>query len=104
MNQKQHFVYKLIPPRPTFAADQTPHEASVMEEHFGYWERLRDSGVAVVYGPVAEPTGVWGLAVLEADDAEQVDQIRLGDPAVSSGVAIAEVFPMLEALVRPLPR
>ena len=102
MSDKRHFVYKLIPPRPTFATDQTPEEASAMQQHFEYWSELLEGGVAVVYGPVAEPTRVWGLAVLEADDAGQVDQIRLDDPAVRSGVATAEVYPMLAAIVRPL--
>lgn len=40
------FPYKLIPPRPTFAADMTGTEQAVMAEHAAYWTRQRDLGVA----------------------------------------------------------
>jgi uncharacterized protein len=35
-----HFLYKLIPPRPTFPADLTEEEGAIMQEHFGYWAGL----------------------------------------------------------------
>jgi uncharacterized protein len=99
----QHFLYKLLPPRPGFALDMTPQEAAVMAEHAQYWAGLLEGGSVVVYGPVAEPTGAWGLAVVEAEDVEEVHRVRAGDPAVTSGVATAEVHPMISAFVRPRP-
>ncbi|MCW2898091.1 MAG: hypothetical protein JWO67_356 [Streptosporangiaceae bacterium] len=102
MSSKQLFVYKLIPPRPTFAADQTPAEAAIMGQHVAYWSELLHRGVAVVFGPVADPTGAWGLAVIEAENADQVNQLRVNDPAIRSGLASAEIHPMPAAFVRPL--
>lgn len=102
MTDIQHFLYKLIPPRPTFAFDQTPHEAEVMSQHITYWRGLLDQGIAVVFGPVLEPSGGWGLAVLEVENAEQAEQLRLDDPVVRAGIAAVEVHPMLSAVVRPL--
>jgi uncharacterized protein YciI len=96
----QHFVYKLIPPRPTFLTDMTEAEAAVMAEHAAYWTALRDEGAAVAFGPVADPAGTWGLAVVEAADAGEVDRIRHGDPAVRTGTAAVEVHPMPGAVVR----
>jgi uncharacterized protein len=32
-----HFLFKLIPPRPTFPGDMTEEEGAIMEDHFGYW-------------------------------------------------------------------
>ncbi|NEK56527.1 hypothetical protein GCU56_01385 [Geodermatophilus sabuli] len=101
MSGKQHYLYRLLPPRPEFPSDMTPEEAAVMQEHGDYWDGLLDRGVAVVFGPVAEPTGTWGLGVLEVDHADEVDRIRAGDPAVRSGVATAEVHPMISAYLRP---
>ncbi len=95
-----HFVYKLIPPRPSFASDPTQTEAGIMARHFGYWRRLMDRGIAVVYGPVADPAGSWGLAVVEAESEEDVHALGVDDPAVSSGVATFEVFAMPDAIVR----
>lgn len=39
-----HFVYRLIPPRGTFAADMTESEGAVMGEHAAYWTDLLERG------------------------------------------------------------
>ncbi|MGY1616978.1 YciI family protein [Geodermatophilus sp. SYSU D00691] len=98
---RQHFLYKLLPPRPDFAFTMTPEEAAVMAEHGRYWAGLLEGGSVVVYGPVAEPTGAWGMAVVEADDAAELHRIREADPAVTSGTCTAEVHPMISAFARP---
>jgi uncharacterized protein YciI len=95
-----HFLYKLIPPRPTFAADMTPAEAAVMAQHAAYWQQLTDAGTAVVFGPVLDPASVWGLAVVAADTEDDVSRLGAGDPAVRSGVATFAVYPMPDAAVR----
>jgi hypothetical protein len=55
-----YFVYKLIPPRPTFDADMSDDEAAIMGEHAGYWQNLIDAGHVVVFGPVSDPSGFGG--------------------------------------------
>jgi hypothetical protein len=101
MSDKQHFLYKLLPPRPDFAFTMSPEEAAVMQAHGDYWDGLLARGAAVAFGPVAEPSGAWGLGLLEVDDPAEVDGIRADDPAVSSGLLTAEVHPMISAYVRP---
>lgn len=101
MTAVQHFVYKLTPPRPTFAFDQTPDEAQVMADHVEYWRGLLDRGIAVAFGPVLDPAGGWGLAVAEVENAEQAEQLRAEDPVTRAGIATLEVHPMLSAFVRP---
>lgn len=96
-----YFVYRLIPPRPTFVDDQSHEEAAVMRRHAGYWSTLTAQGVAVLFGPVADPHGVWGLAVVEAGAARDVHELADADPAVSSGVCSYAVLPMLSATLRP---
>ncbi|HEX9548896.1 MAG TPA: hypothetical protein VF942_16265 [Acidimicrobiales bacterium] len=44
MPEKSHFVYRLVPPRPTFAADMTDDEKAIMAEHAAYWLGLFDQG------------------------------------------------------------
>jgi uncharacterized protein YciI len=101
MSDKQYFLYKLLPPRPDFAFTMTPAEAAVMQEHGDYWDGLLAAGTAVVFGPVVEPTGAWGLGVLEVDDAADADRVRAGDPAVTSGTLTAEIHPMVAGDARP---
>lgn len=95
-----HFLYKLVPPRPTFAADMTDVEAAVMAEHATYWTALVAAGHVVAFGPVLDPAGVWGLAIVEADDEATVRMMGTEDPAVTSRMATFDVYPMPSTVVR----
>jgi uncharacterized protein len=95
------FLYKLIPPRPSFAMDMSDEEAAVMGDHAAYWGRFVDDGAVVVFGPVGDPAGAWGLAVVEADSEDEVRGLGEQDPAITSGVATFEIYPMPDAVARP---
>jgi uncharacterized protein len=102
MTSDCHFLLRLIPPRPTFAADITEAEAAVMAEHAAYWRGHMDRGAVVAFGPVAEPTGTWGLAVLETESRDVAERLAAADPAITSGTMERyELHPMLSAVVRP---
>ena len=94
-----YFLYKLIPPRPTFDEDMTEEEGAVMGEHVSYWGRLIEDGTAIVFGPVGDPEGVWGLGVLTVADEDAAQAIGRSDPAVLSGVASFAVHPMPATIV-----
>lgn len=96
-----HFVYKLIPPRPTFALDMSDDERAIMGQHTAYWTEQFDQGRVVVFGPVLDPAGAWGLGVVEADGIDAVRALGDGDPAVRSGTCTYDVFAMLDPSVRP---
>ena len=96
-----HFVYKLTPPRPTFPQDASDAETAIMERHFIYWRGLFDQGHVIVYGPVADPSGTWGLAVIEAGTEHEIRAIGAADPAVRSRAFSFEVYTMPNVLVRP---
>ena len=56
---------KLIPPRATFSQDMTAEERQVMQKHVAYWTDLMHKGSAVVFGPVMDPAGVYGMGVVQ---------------------------------------
>ncbi len=95
------FVFRLQAPRPTFALDMTDAEREVMRRHAAYWQPLVDSGHMVVFGPVLDTTGSWGLGVVEGDDEEQLRAFAAGDPVVTTGTAGIELGKMLAGFVRP---
>ena len=95
-----HFVYKLIPPRPSFPMDITDDEAAIMEQHFAYWSRFEERGIVVVLGPVLDPSGTWGLGVIAGDDPSDISALGVEDPAVKSGMSTFEVYPMVDPFVR----
>jgi uncharacterized protein YciI len=94
------FVFRLIAPRPTFAADMTDEEREIMGRHAAYWQPWIDSGQMVVFGPVLDTTGSWGLGVVESEDEDELRAFAAGDPVVTTGTAHIEVGTMLAGFVR----
>jgi uncharacterized protein YciI len=95
------FVLRLEAPRPTFALDMTDEERGIMGRHAAYWQPLIDSGRMVVFGPVLDSGGSWGLGVVETDDEDELRAFAAGDPVVTSGTAHMEVGKLLAGFVRP---
>ena len=61
-----HYFCKLRPPRPTFISDMTSDEAQLMRAHREYWTPQVETGVVIAMGPVADPSGGYGVAIIEA--------------------------------------
>jgi uncharacterized protein YciI len=95
------FVLRLIAPRPSFALDMTDEERTVMERHAAHWQSFVESGQMVIFGPVLDGTGSWGLGVLEAEDEEELRAFAADDPAVTTGTAQLEIGQLLAGFVRP---
>jgi len=88
------FLYRLLPPRPTFAQDMSPDEAGVMQRHLGYWQDLLERDVAVAFGPVYDPDDPWGLGLLSVNDEQEARAVADADPAVESGTCTYRLFPI----------
>ena len=89
---KQHFFLKLIPPRATFTVDMTNEERLVMQHHVSYWKPYVDSGVVLVLGPVLDPKGGYGIAVVGVVNEMQLETLIANDPA--NGLNSYEIYPM----------
>jgi uncharacterized protein len=97
---KKHFLYKLIAPRPSFHLDMSEDEKLAMQAHVGYWAELTARRVSIVYGPVFDPAGVYGMAVVELDEHDDHNLTGEHDPAVSSGICTFELIPMQVCMTR----
>jgi len=89
------FLFKLIPPRADFAYTMTDDEQQAMGRQQEYWRTLTEQGRVIVYGPVADPEGVWGMGVVRAPSRAEVIDLGNHDPVVAAGVATFEVFEIL---------
>lgn len=99
--EPRYFVCRLLGPRPTFPADMTPDESELMQAHAAYWRGQLREGRAVVFGPVLDPAGVWGLGVVRARDDAEVRAFEAGDPVIASGKGFRyEILPMMTAVTR----
>jgi uncharacterized protein len=95
------FVFRLKTPRPNFALDMSDEERQIMARHAVHWQPFIDSGQMVVFGPVLDATGSWGLGVVEAGDEDELRAFAADDPVVTTGTAHIEVGKMLAGFVRP---
>jgi uncharacterized protein YciI len=82
---KCHFLIKLIPPRPSFALDMSEEERRLMQQHVAYWTGLAEKGVALLFGPVLDPAGSYGIGVVEVADEEALKLLTANDPVTRSG-------------------
>ncbi|MEO2078196.1 MAG: YciI family protein [Bacillus sp. (in: firmicutes)] len=91
---KLHFMLKSTPPRVSFHQDMTDEERNIMLEHINYWTDKQNQGIALVFGPVLNPSAPHGLAIIEAENVEQVPKLIAEDPAVIAGIMTTEFYPM----------
>ena len=92
MTGVKHFFLKLNPPRASFTLDMNPEERGIMQQHVDYWKPYVDDGTVIVLGPVADPKGGYGIAVVGVTDESRLDLLLAGDPA--NGLCSYEVHPM----------
>jgi hypothetical protein len=89
---KKHYVLYLIPSRSSFALDMTSEERVIMQQHVAYWTDLMNKGLVLLFGPVMDPAGAYGLGIVRVDDEAQLNEIMANDPA--NGLNKYEVYPM----------
>ena len=95
-----YFFIKTNNPRPTFHLDMTSDERATMAKHVGYWSREAERGVAIVFGPVMDPAGVYGIGVYQVQDEAEMRCLIDADPA--KGLLSYQVLPMPRAVVGTL--
>lgn len=95
---KKHFVLYLNPPRPSFAQDMSSDERAIMLQHVAYWNQLMSEGHVIAFGPVFDPSGGYGVGIVEVSDEETVKTFIANDPA--NGLNSYEYYPMM-AVIKP---
>ena len=94
------YCVRLLPQRPSFPADITPQEGEAMQRHVGYWSSLAQAGHALLFGPVADPKGSWGLGVIEAEDEAALRGMLGQDPVILAALGFQhEVLPMPRGVI-----
>jgi uncharacterized protein len=72
--------------------DMTPEEKEIMQSHVAYWAPYVNDGTVIVLGPVMDPKGGFGIAVVRVDSDGQLQQLLANDPA--NGLNSYECYPM----------
>ncbi len=97
--ERKYFLCRLLPPRADFAQTMSADETAMMKAHAAYWRGMLDAGVAVVFGPVLDPKGAWGVGVVRVGREAELHAIRDADPAIKAGRGLRyEILPMMRAV------
>jgi uncharacterized protein YciI len=92
-----YFFVRTQNPRPTFHLDMTAEERATMNRHVAYWSEKATQGIAIVFGPVMDLKGVYGIGVYQVQDEAEMQALIEDDPA--NGLLQYEVLPMARAIV-----
>ena len=68
-----------------FPNDMTEDERLIMQAHSEYLKGKMKEGLVLIFGPVFDPKGVYGLGIVVVDDEAQVQEIIANDPANALG-------------------
>lgn len=91
----KYFFLKLVAPRSDFMQTMTSDERQLMQEHGAYLGACMKKGWVQAYGPVADPAGAFGMAVLSLSDDIDPQSITNEDPTIKARVGFRyEIFPM----------
>jgi len=89
---KKYFFLRLNTVRPDFTQTMTEEERAIMVRHAAWWRAFMEQGKIVVFGPVFDPNGAFGMGVASVDEEEELKQFIAGDPALA--LSTIDYFPM----------
>jgi hypothetical protein len=93
--EKKHFFIRLNPPRPGFSSDMTEDEKAIMQQHVIYWRRLLTKKIALIFGPVFDPSGGYGVGIVQTADENSARSLMEKDPSILSATGFSfEIHPM----------
>jgi len=96
-----YYLLKLLPPRPTFPFDMTDTERELMQKHSEYWQMFTDKGAVILVGPVLDPDGPWGVAIIEVDDDNAAQTLADNDPVIKANAGFrSAIMPMPSIIIR----
>ena len=72
--------------------DMTSEEKDIMQRHVEYWKPYVNDGTVIVLGPVLDPSGAYGIAVVEVEDKNHLNELISNNP--TNGLNSYEIYPM----------
>ena len=92
-----YFFVRTQYPRPTFHLDMTEAERALMQRHVAKRTQKAEAGIAIAFGPVMDPRGVYGIGIYDARDAADMQGMLDADPA--KDLLGYETYPMPRVVV-----
>ena len=77
-----YFFARLLSERSSFMTDMSEDERQMMRAHGAYWLSKQAEGKMLLFGPVADPKGGWGLGVFRVSSEAELHELQSHDPAI----------------------
>ena len=87
-----NYAVYLRPSRADFMQTMTDEERGIMQQHIAYWQEFLDAGIMLIFGPVMDPKGGYGLGIVEVENEQQLISLIDKDPAAK--INKYEYYPM----------
>ena len=87
------FHMALLRKGPKWEATAAAERSKILQQHLANVLSMLDSGKAVIAGPMGDDTDPAGIFILRAPSAEEAKTWVDADPAVKSGLFVAEMHP-----------
>lgn len=87
------WIYRLAPLRPEMVLEPNDEESAVLAERSGYLQALKSAGILILAGETRVEEGTFGVTIIDAPDEASAGAVMRTDPAVSSGVMSAQLYP-----------
>ena len=71
-----------------------------MLQHIDYWTMLTDAGSSLLFGPVLDPKGAFGMAIIEVSSEEEAHEVAQKNPVIAEGICTYDLAPMRLGAVR----
>lgn len=95
------FLHTLKVTRAEMLSDgPTPDEEAATARHFEYLKGLNEKGTVLLAGrTLKDGESSFGIVILEVDSEDAAREIQEADPAITTGIMRAELFPYRVALM-----
>lgn len=77
-----YYLARLVSSRPSFMQDMSDADRQNMREHAIYWTGKQAEGKMLIFGPVADPAGGWGLGIMRVASEAELYELQRNDPAI----------------------
>jgi uncharacterized protein YciI len=94
------FFLKLTSPHPTFARDMPEDEGALMQQPLEYWGALMQQWRVVVFGPVMDRAGPYGLGIAEFADEAAAGEFAANAPVVRANRGFSYAIHPMQAVTR----
>jgi uncharacterized protein YciI len=82
-------------------ADMSAEERGLMQAHSNYWRQQMEKGKVVIFGPVLDSAGPYGIGVIRLEDGIDPATVWADDPIVKARIGFKVTVSMMATAVVP---